>query len=51
LDDGGPQKHGAITYSALTDKLVAQYDSYQHLPGAQVNGRLTSVLLDEIDRF
>jgi len=28
-------------FTALTDKLAAQYDSYQPLPGAHVNGRLT----------
>jgi putative endopeptidase len=28
-------------FKALTDKLVAQYDAYEALPGAKVNGKLT----------
>jgi predicted metalloendopeptidase len=34
-----PEDHAA--FSALTERLVAQYDSYQPLDGKNVNGRLT----------
>lgn len=53
FDDQGRKydKNGALTdwwtkedvtrFTALTDKLVAQYDAYEPLPGEKVNGKLT----------
>ena len=53
FDDQGRKydAHGALTdwwtpqdvsrFTAMTDKLVAQYDAYEPLPGLHVNGKLT----------
>jgi putative endopeptidase len=53
FDDQGRKydSHGALTdwwtpqdvsrFTAMTDKLVAQYDAYEPLPGVHVSGKLT----------